>query len=112
MLKLFPEHITIPQTVVKATDKAALKDAMFYALSSHHCWIGIRTCYFPDRLGKAPSKMPIKSADDIRGFLEEDYPNWLKTEMVGPGGETLKEIIVLANPPDLGEPALEDQHYG
>lgn len=105
---VFPKGTFIPQLVVKANDRRALEETMFSLFKEDETWLGIRTCY-QDWIRGAPWKMGIASKEDIREYLNEDYPRWL--EIKSPGGKQVEEIVVLGNPPLLGKPEFEERHF-
>lgn len=114
IVNLFPNDMVIPQVAVKADDKKSIRDAMFSLLKEGENCLGVRTCYFPDLMGKAPYSMgKIRDKKGITHFLREEYPAWLKTEARGPEDEhlELEEIIVQANPPLLGKAGEENKHF-
>ena len=111
VLDFFPQNKVIPQIVVNAYDRKALKEAMFTLFKPEERWLGVRTCYYPDRLRTAPSKMGLRTEKEIKEFLDKVYPTWLKSEEWGEKNQHLEETIVLGNPPFLGPPEFDSRHF-
>ncbi len=80
-------------------------------------WVGLRSCYLYQPLGKAPWIMALKSRRGIRLFFEKRKKGqqklWLGTPahydewLADPG---LKEVVVMFNPKRLC-PALAHEHF-
>ncbi|MFZ5845029.1 MAG: PEP/pyruvate-binding domain-containing protein [Patescibacteria group bacterium] len=111
---LIPAEIRMDYTIIKATDRQNLQTLLKNIIrrGSHAT---VRTCYTPDRRGRAPWAL-ITSGEDIADFLENftygrndsrygGYPRWLAEP-------DLTEILVGEIPKDKlnPDPAIQHQH--
>lgn len=107
LIKIIPRKHRIERLVFKKRDKGGIKKSMEQALKEGS-WVGVRSCYLYQPLGKAPWIMALKSRRAVRFFFEKrkkgqrqlwlgtpaHHDEWLKD----PG---LKEIVVMFNPKRL-----------
>ena len=112
-LKLLHPKMLIRQEVAEAHDVQTIQEQMYDVIRSGY-WNGPRTCYYPSALGKAGWHMAIKTIEEVDEFLNNPdfegfsgaggYPRWIQDP-------NLKEIITVYDPPRLGLPQFEDEHF-
>lgn len=107
MIKFIPRKYRIEMHVFKKNNEKGVRRTTEEALKEGF-WVGLRSCYLYQPLGKAPWIMAMKSRRALRLFFEkrgkEERQLWQGTPahyeewLADPG---LKEIIVMFNPPRL-----------
>jgi len=116
LIKIIPRLYRIDRFVLKKEDKTNLKQAMLLALKEGF-WIGLRSSYLYQPLGKAPWIMGMKSRKGVQRFFskpkKDEQQIWLGTKAhynEWRADRGLKEIIVMFNPPLLC-PQYEKEHF-
>jgi hypothetical protein len=107
LVKFIPHQYRIERQVFKKENKKGIKRAMQKALKRNY-WVGLRSCYLYQPLGRAPWVMALKSRRAIRLFFKKrkkgERKLWLGTPahynewLADPG---LKEVVVMFNPKRL-----------
>ena len=116
LVKIIPRQYRLERFVFPKSDRENLQQAMLLALKEGS-WIGLRSCYIYQPLGKAPWIMGMKSRRAVHLFFGKNHrpgrKPWLGTPahynewLADPG---LKEIIVMFNPPRLC-PQYQREHF-
>lgn len=116
LIKIIPRKYRIERIVFKKEDKKGIKKAMEQVLKTGR-WVGLRSCYLYQPLGKAPWIMGLKSRRAIRLFFRKrkrgERQPWFGTPahynewLADPG---LKEVIVMFNPKRLC-PKFAEEHF-
>ena len=116
LIKIIPRQYLIERLVFKKEDKKGIKKAMEQAIKQGY-WVGLRSCYLYQPLGKAPWVMALKSRRAIRLFFSKRKKGqkklWLGTPahydewLADPG---LKEVVVMFNPKKLC-PEFAKDHF-
>lgn len=121
MLELFPADLRIKQQVIWFDDKKALRETM-EEMVKRGLEVGLRGCFSDDitrSLGTAPWVMGLKTFEQIAAFFGNapspistpwqgaTYDNWQKKHPM----HELPEVIVMGNPPGLGDKKLKDKHF-
>jgi phosphohistidine swiveling domain-containing protein len=112
-LKLLHPGMRIRQVVAAAHDIETIREQMYDVVNSGY-WNGPRTCYYPYALGKAGWHMAITTIEEVDEFLNNPnfkgfsgaggYPRWIQDP-------NLREIITVYDPPKLGLPEFEHEHF-
>ena len=123
LVRFIPRKFRINRLIFKKENQQKILKAMQQA-QEEGFWVGVRSCYIYQPLGKAPWIMAMKSKRALRFFFEKrvikppaekltQKPFWLGTPAhynewcKDPG---LKEIIVMFNPPLLC-PRYKRKHF-
>lgn len=101
-----PEKDRIVQIPVDAFKPDLISQKMSEVIRQGN-WVGIRTGLLPQPLGNSPWRMGIKTASNIDEFLRDVYPQWIHDRQ----WKDLTEIIVVSNPPELGERKFDHKHF-
>ncbi len=116
LIKIIPRKHRIERFVFPTGEKENLSQTMILALREG-CWVGLRSCYLYQPLGKAPWIMGMKSRKAVQCFFSPRKKGqrrvWLGTPaayhewLADPG---LKEIVVMFNPAQLC-PKYKKEHF-
>jgi len=116
LLKIIPRKYRLERLIFKKENQVGIRKTMERVLKEGS-WVGLRSCYLSQPLGKAPWIMALKSRRAVRLFFEKrkkgqrklwqgtpaHYDEWLKDS-------GLKEIVVMFNPPLLC-PKYRKEHF-
>jgi len=113
LVEFIPRKFRIHRLVFKKEDKQKIQKAMLQAIKEGF-WVGVRSCYLYQPLGKAPWIMAMKSKKAVSLFFSRQKGRlWLGTPahyyqwLADPG---LKEMIIMFNPKRLC-PQYKKEHF-